>query len=48
MSQRGWPLSPVLCPFANKALGVPVKKGSVFTDPLSDELDVGIAVQSGP
>ncbi len=48
MSQRGWPLSPVLCPSANKLLGVPDKKGSVFTDPLSNELDVGIAVQGGP
>ena len=48
MSQRGLPLSPVLCPFANKAFGVSVNKGSVFTDPLSDELDVGIAVQGGP
>jgi hypothetical protein len=48
MSQLGWLPNPVLCPFANKALGVPVKKGSVFTGPLSDELDVGLAVQGGP
>ena len=47
MSQRGWPPSPALCPFANKALGAPVKKGSVFTDPLFYEVDVGITVQVG-
>jgi hypothetical protein len=46
MSQHGWPPSRVLCS-SNSRLWTLLTKGSVFTDPLFYEIDVGITVQVG-